>query len=142
MRRWRCVVQTRPSVGAAEQDVAQRERGNGEMGSLRHYGPNIAVFNAPINRIMMLDLYSGGAYPIYRKPDRERKPDVTQADYGDRSRLLSAFRADFRLQRALRFLEHFQHVISPHPKVPRERAACALSPSARVRAARRRHPRR
>ncbi|MDO8552834.1 MAG: hypothetical protein Q7S01_04935 [bacterium] len=31
-----------------------------------HYGPNIGVKNAPINRIFMPNLYSGGSYPIYQ----------------------------------------------------------------------------
>jgi len=34
-----------------------------------HYGPNMGVNKAPIDRIMMPNLYSGGAYPIYQWVD-------------------------------------------------------------------------
>ena len=34
-----------------------------------HRGPNIGVYKAPIDRIMMPNLYSGGAYPIYQWVD-------------------------------------------------------------------------
>ncbi len=34
-----------------------------------HSGPNMGVNNAPIDRIMMPNLYSGGAYPIYQWVD-------------------------------------------------------------------------
>jgi hypothetical protein len=34
-----------------------------------HYGPNMGVNNAPINRIMMSTLYSSTAYPIYQWVD-------------------------------------------------------------------------
>jgi len=38
-------------------------------GIVDHYGPNMGEFNAPINRIMMPNLYSGGSYPIYQWVD-------------------------------------------------------------------------
>jgi len=31
-----------------------------------HLGPNMGIYNAPINRIFMPNLYSGSAYPIYQ----------------------------------------------------------------------------
>jgi len=34
-----------------------------------HSGPNIGINNAPIDRIMMPNLYSGGSYPIYQWVD-------------------------------------------------------------------------
>ena len=34
-----------------------------------HYGPNVGVNGAAINRIMMPNLYSGGSYPIYQWMD-------------------------------------------------------------------------
>jgi hypothetical protein len=34
-----------------------------------HYGPNMGVNNAPINRIFMPNLYSGTSYPIYQWVD-------------------------------------------------------------------------
>lgn len=34
-----------------------------------HHGPNKGVYGAPINRIMMPNLYSGSAYPIYQWVD-------------------------------------------------------------------------
>jgi hypothetical protein len=34
-----------------------------------HYGPNKGINNAPINRIMLTNLYSGSAYPIYQWVD-------------------------------------------------------------------------
>jgi hypothetical protein len=35
-------------------------------GIVDHYGPNMGVNKAPIDRIMMPNLYSGSAYPIYQ----------------------------------------------------------------------------
>src|SRR6266704_1212194 len=40
---------------------------------------------------------------------RERKPDIAQADYGDRSDLLAASGRDRRLECDIRFLKNFQH---------------------------------
>jgi len=34
-----------------------------------HYGPNMGIYNAPINRIMMPNLYSSTSYPIYQWVD-------------------------------------------------------------------------
>jgi len=34
-----------------------------------HYGPNMGIYNAPINRIMVSTLYSSSAYPIYQWVD-------------------------------------------------------------------------
>jgi hypothetical protein len=34
-----------------------------------HYGPNVGIYNNPINRIMMPNLYSGTPYPIYQWVD-------------------------------------------------------------------------
>jgi hypothetical protein len=41
---------------------------NGQ-GIVDHRGPNMGVIKAPINRIMMPNLYSGSAYPIYQWVD-------------------------------------------------------------------------
>jgi hypothetical protein len=42
--------------------------GNGQV-IFDHYGPNRGVNNAPINRIMMPNLYSSAPYPIYQWVD-------------------------------------------------------------------------
>jgi hypothetical protein len=33
------------------------------------YGPNIGINNDPIDRIFLLQLYSGAAYPVYQWTD-------------------------------------------------------------------------
>jgi hypothetical protein len=41
---------------------------NGQL-LVDHYGPNMGIYNAPINRIMMPNLYSSTSYPIYQWVD-------------------------------------------------------------------------